>query len=253
TVAGANRNTALIVLWGAGCRLFRRVGEGAAARIAQVGGNQCAAVQASHVQFGALHLAPYAGRASVGPTVGIVDRTRALVHHHRCTLLGVVRAHPVDAVAERFTMQKRQGGLFRSAFLITQVVGANTNAIEFLDRNNVDHAGYRIGAVQGRAAVQYHSATRDGDVRYEGGDGRVDGAHAIHQGQGAVLAKAAQVEGGACGALRPVSSGVDVGDCIGVLGIGQVADVLTHVRRAGLVQVFLTDSINRGVLGELAV
>src|SRR5690606_8358215 len=109
------------------------------------------------------------------------------------------------------------------------------------------------GAVQGRAAVQYHFHTRDGDVRYEGGDGRVDGAHAIHQGQGAVLAKAAQVEGGACGALRPVSSGVDVGDCIGVLGIGQVADVLTHVRRAGLVQVFLTDSINRGVLGELAV
>src|SRR5690606_18695668 len=51
----------------------------------------------------------------------------------------------------------------------------------------------------------------------------------------------------------PVSSGVDVGDCIGVLGIGQVADVLTHVRRAGLVQVILPDIYKCVVLGALAV
>src|SRR5690606_39208166 len=105
-VAGAHGDTALVVLGSAGGSLFRRVGKGAAAWVAQVGWYQGAAVQAAHIQLGTLHFAPHTWCAGVGPAIRIIDGAWALVHHHRGALLGIVRAHPVDAIAEGFTMQE---------------------------------------------------------------------------------------------------------------------------------------------------
>src|SRR5690606_13739206 len=99
-VTGANGNTALVVLGVVQGSLFRRVREGTAAWVAQVGRNQGAAVQATHIQFGAYRFTPYAWHAGVGPAIGIVQRPGSFEHHHRGALLVVVRANPVDAVAE---------------------------------------------------------------------------------------------------------------------------------------------------------
>src|SRR5690606_18238444 len=134
--------------------------------------------------------------------------------------------------------------LFRGPLLISQVIGADTNAVEFLDGNEVDHARYRVRAVQGGATIQDHFHSGNGDVRDQGGNRSIDGSHTIHQGQGAVLTQATRVERSPCGTLAAVGARIDVGNGVGVLGIGQITNVLAHVRRAGLVQVFLADGIN---------
>src|SRR5690606_32106390 len=127
---------------------------------------------------------------------------------------------------------------------IALIIGAYAHTIEFFHRNEVYNAGDCVGAVQGGAAVQYHFHACDGNIRNEAGNGSVHRAHAVHQGQGAVLTQATQVECSPCGTLAAVGACVDVGNGVGVLGIGQITNVLAHVRCAGLVQVFLADGIN---------
>ena len=150
-------------------------------------------------------------------------------------------------------MHERECGLFHSAIFVALVIGAGTEAIEFFHGDQVDHTGYCVRAVQSRTTVQYHFHPRNRDVGNEAGNGSVHRAHAIHQREGAVLAKAAQVEGGACRTLTAVGAGVDVGDGIGVLRVGQVTNVLPHVGGAGLVKVFLSDGVDGGILSKLAV
>src|SRR5690606_4311037 len=178
---------------------------------------------------------------------------RAFIHVEACALAGIDGTNPVDAVIETAAPEEGDVAFLHAALFWHLIVSPGTEAIELLDRDQVDHTGYRVGAVQGGATVEYDFHTRDCDVRQHGGNGVVDGAHPVHQGQGAVFSQSPKVEGGPDTALVSRRGGKNVLYGIGVLGKGQVTDVVCHTGSAGGVEILLADRGNGRVLREGAI
>src|SRR5690606_24769137 len=195
-----------------------------------------------------------AGVAVGGLSDVVVQLTRELGAQGWSFLGNIKCCYPVDAIIERLTEQQGELGLFESAALVTLVINTAAEAVKFLDWDQVDHTGNGVRSVQCRTTIQNDFQTADGDVRQQGSNGTVvDGTHAVDQCQGAVGAKAAQVEARRVGVLLTGLGGVDVSHCVGVLGVGKITNVLSHCRCTGLQQVFLADGVYGGGSGECTV